>query len=161
VSQKRACSRLLQAGQHGVYQPCKKQQLPDIDYLYQFIYIPVMPTNEKTLEWIGSSHKDLMALPADVRRFFGFALSLAQAGDKHDAAKVLKGFGGAGVLEVVEDDAGGTYRAVYTVKFTEAVFVLHCFQKKSKRGIATPKEDMDIIHARLKVAEAFVKELRK
>ncbi len=82
-------------------------------------------------------------------------------GDKHDAAKVLKGFGGAGVLEVVEDDVGGTYRAVYTVKFAEAVFVLHCFQKKSKRGIATPKEDMDIIHARLKIAEAFAKELRK
>ena len=74
-----------------------------------------MPPSEKSLEWIGSSHKDLMALPADVRRFFGFALSLAQAGDKHDDAKVLKGFGGAGVLEVVEDDVGGTYRAVYTV----------------------------------------------
>jgi len=102
-----------------------------------------------------------MALPADVRRMFGFALSLAQAGDKHDAAKVLKGFGGAGVLEMVEDDASGTYRAVYTVKFAEAVFVLHCFQKKSKRGIATPKEDMDIVEARLKLAEAYVKELRK
>ena len=102
-----------------------------------------------------------MALPIDVRRFFGFALSLAQAGDKHEAAKVLKGFGGAGVLEVLEDDAGGTYRAVYTVKFDEAVFVLHCFQKKSKRGAATPKEDMDIIHARLKIAEAYAKELQK
>ena len=116
---------------------------------------------EKPLEWIGSSHKDLLGLPANVRRFFGFALSLAQAGDKHDAAKVLKGFGGAGVLEVVEDDAGGTYRAVYTVNFAEAVFVLHCFQKKSKRGIATPQQDIDIIQARLKIAEAYVKELRK
>jgi len=132
-----------------------------LDFLYQFIYILAMPTNGKPLEWIGSSHKDLMALPADVRRLFGFALSLAQSGDKHDAAKVLKGFGGAGVLEVLEDDVGGTYRAVYTVKFAEAVFVLHCFQKKSKRGIATPKEDMDIIQARLKIAEAYVKELRK
>ena len=93
--------------------------------------------------------------------FLALALSLAQVGDKHDDAKVLKGLGGAGVLEVVEDDAGGTYRAVYTVKFSEAVFVLHCFQKKSKRGIATPKEDMDIVHARLKIAEAYVKELRK
>jgi len=120
-----------------------------------------MPSNERPLEWIGSSYKDLVALPEEVRRVFGFALSLAQAGDKHDSAKVLKGFGGAGVLEVVEADAAGTYRAVYTVKFTEAVFVLHCFQKKSKRGIATPKEDMDIIHARLKIAEAFIKELRK
>jgi phage-related protein len=120
-----------------------------------------MPSNERPLEWVGSSYKDLLDLPVDVRRFFGFALSLAQAGDKHESAKVLKGFGGAGVLEVVEDDAGGTYRAVYTVKFAEAVFVLHCFQKKSKRGIATPKEEMDIIHARLKIAEAFAKELRK
>ena len=119
-----------------------------------------MADKEKPLEWIGGSHRDLMALPADVRRFFGYALSLAQAGDQHDAAKVLKGFHGAGVVEVVEDDAGGTYRAVYTVKFKEIVFVLHCFRKKSKRGIATPKEDMDIIHARLKVAEAIAKELR-
>ena len=119
-----------------------------------------MDTNEKRLEWVGSSHKDLMALPVEVRRMFGFALSLAQAGDQHDDAKMLRGFGGAGVLEVVESDVGGTYRAVYTVKFKEAVFVLHCFQKKSKRGIATPKEDMDIIHARLKVAEALAKELR-
>ena len=118
-----------------------------------------MVSKEKPLEWIGNSHKDLMALPADVRRFFGYALSLAQAGDQHDAAKVLKGFGSAGVLEVVEDDAGGTYRAVYTVKFEAAVFVLHCFQKKSRQGIATPKEDMKIIRARLKVAEALSKEL--
>jgi phage-related protein len=73
---------------------------------------------------------------------------------------VLKGFGSAGVLEVVENDAGGTYRAVYTVKFEEYVFVLHCFQKKSKRGIGTPKEDLDIIRARLKIAEALAKELR-
>lgn len=119
-----------------------------------------MPAKEKPLEWIGSSYKDLMALPPEVRRFFGFALSLAQVGDRHDAAKVLKGFGGASVLEVVENDVGGTYRAIYTVKFEEAVFVLHCFQKKSKRGIATPKEDMDIIRARLKVAEALALELR-
>ena len=119
-----------------------------------------MIRKEKPLEWIGMSHKDSMALPMNVRRFFGYALSLAQAGDQHDAAKVPKGFHGAGVVEVVEDDAGGTYRAVYTVKFKGAVFVLHCFQKKSKRGIATPTEDMDIIHSRLKVAEAFAKELR-
>lgn len=98
-----------------------------------------------------------MALPPDVRRRFGYALSLAQMGDQDDAAK---GFGGAGVLEVVEDDAGGTYRAVYTVKFAEAVFVLHGFQKKSKSGIATPKADMDIIRARLKVAEVLAQELR-
>ncbi|MHB1592262.1 MAG: type II toxin-antitoxin system RelE/ParE family toxin [Sulfuricella sp.] len=129
-----------------------------VGWLYMFMYNSNMI--EKPLEWIASSHKDLMALPSDVRRLFGYALSLAQVGDQHDAAKVLKGFGCAGVLEVVEDDAGGTYRAVYTVKFKEAVFVLHCFHKKSKQGIATPKEDMDIIRARLKVAEAWAKELR-
>jgi phage-related protein len=72
----------------------------------------------------------------------------------------MKGFGSAGVLEVVEDDVEGTYRAVYTVKFKEAVFVLHCFQKKSKSGISTPKKDMEIVHARLKVAETTAKELR-
>jgi phage-related protein len=119
-----------------------------------------MVKQERSLAWIGSSRKDLMALPVGVRKFFGHALDFAQRGVQHDAAKVLKGFGGAGVLEVVDDDIGGTYRAVYTVKFEEAVFVLHCFQKKSKHGIATPKEDMDIIRARLKVAEALAKELR-
>lgn len=95
-----------------------------------------------------------------MRQRFGYALSLAQMGDRDDSAKVLKGFGGAGVLEVVEDATGGTYRAVYTVKFAEAVFVLHCFQKKSKSGIATLKGDMDLIRARLKVAEAMAQELR-
>ncbi|MER9202934.1 type II toxin-antitoxin system RelE/ParE family toxin [Mesorhizobium sp. M0933] len=119
-----------------------------------------MNPDERPIEWIGSSRKDLMQLPAEVRKFFGYALHFAQQGDQNPAAKVLKGFGGAGVLEVVENDAGGTYRAVYTVRFEEAVFVLHCFQKKSKSGIATPKEDMDIIRARLKVAEAVAKEMK-
>ena len=95
-----------------------------------------------------------------VRKFFGHALDFAQRGDKHDAAKVLKGFGGAGVLEIIDDGRGGTYRAVYTIKFREAVFVLHVFQKKSKHGIATPKSDLDIIRERLKMAEQMVKEMR-
>ncbi len=119
-----------------------------------------MVDRAKQLIWIGSSKKDLLSLPLDVRKFFGHALDFAQRGDQHDATKPLKGFGGAGVLEIVEDDAGGTYRAVYTVKFAAAVFVLHCFQKKSKSGIATPKKDMDIIRARLKVAEVLTKELQ-
>ena len=119
-----------------------------------------MADKEKPLEWIGSAKKDLMALPVHARKFFGHALDFAQRGEQHDAAKPLKGFGGAGVIEVVENDAGGTYRAVYTVKFEQIVFVLHCFQKKSKRGIATPREDMNIIRARLKVAEALFKELQ-
>lgn len=119
-----------------------------------------MKQEERPLEWIGSSYKDLMQLPAEVRKSVGFALHFAQHGEQHPASKVLKGFGGAGVLEVVENDVGGTYRAVYTVRYEEAVFVLHCFQKKSKSGIATPKEDMDVIRARLKVAEAIAKEMR-
>jgi len=98
-----------------------------------------MDDEDKPLLWIGSSKKDLMALPVNVRKFFGHALDFAQHGDQHDAVKVLKGFGCAGVLEVVEDDISGTYRAVYTVTFEEAVFVLHCFQKKSNRGIAHQK----------------------
>ena len=115
---------------------------------------------EKPLSWVGSSKRDLMALPMSIRKFFGHALDFAQRGDKHDAAKVLKGFGGAGILEIVEDGRGGTYRAVYTIKFKEAVFVLHVFQKKSKHGMATPKPDLDIIRERLKVAEQLVKEMR-
>ena len=124
------------------------------------MYNPGMTDKEKPLIWIGSAKKDLMALPTYVRKFFGHALDFAQKGSQHDAAKALKGFGGAGVVEVIESDAAGTYRAVYTVEFEEAVFVLHCFQKKSKSGIATPKEDMNIIRARLKVAAALAKEQR-
>jgi phage-related protein len=119
-----------------------------------------MPPAEKPLVWVGSAKKDLLALPVPVRKFFGHALDFAQRGDQHEAAKPLNGFGGAGVVEIVENDVGGTYRAVYTVRFEAAVFVLHCFQKKSKRGIATPKADMDVIRARLKVAGLLAKELQ-
>lgn len=114
----------------------------------------------RPLGWIGGSKRDLMALPVEVRRFFGRALNFAQHGERHHAAKPLKGFSGASVLEIVEDDRAGTYRAVYTVKFAEAVFVLHCFQKKSKHGLATPKEDLEIISTRLKIAEKLIKEIR-
>jgi phage-related protein len=117
-------------------------------------------SREKPLEWLGSSKKDLMALPTEVRRFFGHALHFAQQGEKYDAAKPLKGFGGAGVLEVVENDEGGTYRAIYTVRYEEAVFVLHCFQKKSKSGIAMPKEDKAVVELRLKAAAARIQEIR-
>lgn len=115
---------------------------------------------EKPLAWVGSSKRDLLALPASVRKFFGYALHFAQRGEQHEATKVLKGFGGAGILEIIENDQGGTYRAVYTVKFSEVVFVLHVFQKKSKHGIATPKTDMNIIRERLKVAEQVAQEIR-
>lgn len=95
----------------------------------------------------------MKAFPAGVRQTAGFALWQAQMGRKHVSAKVLKGFGGAGVLEVVEDDDGSTYRVVYTVKFAGAVYVLHAFQKKSKSGIKTPASEMEIVRRRLKAAE--------
>lgn len=103
------------------------------------------------LRWVASSKRDLLAMPAAVQDVFGYALHLAQAGGKHPQAKPLSGFGGAGVLEVVEDFDGNAYRAVYTVRLAEAVYVLHCFQKRSTRGIATPKPEMDKIRARLKL----------
>jgi phage-related protein len=107
----------------------------------------------KPLKWVGSAKRDLDAMPEDVKDVFGHAIDLAQAGCKHPDSKVLTGFGSAGVLEVVEDGRGSTYRAVYTVRFAGWVYVLHCFQKKSKSGIKTPKEDMDLINARLKAAK--------
>jgi phage-related protein len=107
----------------------------------------------KPLKWIGSAKRDLDSMPEDVKDLFGHAIDLAQAGGKHQDAKALSGFGSAGVLEVVEDFRSDTYRAVYTVKFAGWVYVLHCFQKKSKSGIKTPKEDMDLINARLKAAK--------
>ena len=119
-----------------------------------------MDTPDKQLLWVGGSKRDLMGFPVTVRKFMGHALHYAQRGSRHGSAKVLKGFDGAGVLEVIEEDASGTYRAVYTVRFEEAIFVLHCFQKKSRHGIATPKQEIDIVRARLKAAEAMAKELR-
>ena len=107
----------------------------------------------KPLKWIGSAKRDLDSMPEDVKDLFGHAIDLAQAGGKHQDAKALSGFGSAGVLEVVEDFRSDTYRAVYTVKFAGWVYVLHCFQKKSKSGIKTPKGDMDMINARLKAAK--------
>ena len=112
-----------------------------------------MPTPTKPLRWVASSKKDLMALPEAVQDTFGYALHLAQVGQKHPDAKPLKGFGGAGVVEVVEDFQGDAYRAVYTVRYAEAVYVVHCFQKKSMQGTATPKPDVELIKSRLKAIE--------
>ena len=117
------------------------------------------PAQPKRLEWIGSSKKDLKALPEEVVDVFGYALYLAQIGQKHEQAKPLRGFGSAGVLEVVEDRRGDTYRAVYTVRHAVRVFVVHVFQKKSKSGSATPKPDLDLIKERLKAAERRAREL--
>jgi len=115
--------------------------------------------DRKPLYWITSSHKDLKKFPVDVQADIGTALRFAQEGEKSSSAKPLKGLG-SGVYEIVDNYNTDTYRAVYTVHFEDAVYVLHCFQKKSKSGIATPKKDVEIIHARLKVAEAMAKELR-
>jgi phage-related protein len=107
----------------------------------------------KPVEWISSSRDDLRKFPEDVQQMMGFALYRSQLGKKHPDAKPLKGFKGAGVLEIVEDFDGDTYRAIYTVKFEGIVYVLHAFQKKSKHGISTPKQDMDLIETRLKRAK--------
>jgi phage-related protein len=113
--------------------------------------------NEKPLEWAGAAKHDLMDFPDDVRRAVGYALGVAQLGAKHPAAKPWKGEG-AGVLEVVEAFEGNAYRAVYTVRFVKAVYVLHCFQKKSPSGIRTAKTDIDLVHQRLKAATQHYEE---
>ena len=117
-------------------------------------------SGRKPLFWVGSSRDDLGRFPEGVKRVVGFALSIAQAGGKHADAKPLRGFSGAGVLEVVALDEGGTYRAVYTVRFSEAVYVLHTFQKKSSQGIKTAKRDTDLIQDRLRRAEQHYSQWR-
>jgi phage-related protein len=105
----------------------------------------------KELIWVGSSRKELREFPPPVRKTFGIALYAAQTGLTPPEAKPLKGFGGAKVLELAEDCDRGTYRAVYTVRFAEKIYVLHVFQKKSKRGIA--KHEIELIRERLKTAQ--------
>ena len=112
----------------------------------------------KPLNWVGSSLDDLRTFPIDVRKEAGYCIHLAQLGDKALNAVPMVGFGGAKVLEVVINDDGNTYRAVYTVKFAKAVYVLHVFQKKSRKGISTPKPDLDLIHRRLSNAEKHYRE---
>jgi phage-related protein len=113
---------------------------------------------QKPAVWIGSSLDDLREFPDEMRRVMGFAINDAQNGKEHPRAKALKGFGGRNVLEVVDDEDGDTYRAVYTIRFSTVVYVLHAFQKKSRKGIETPKRDIEVIKARLKLAEAHYRE---
>jgi phage-related protein len=112
-----------------------------------------MDSSPKPVEWIASTLNDLKNFPEEVQQSVGYALYRAQCGEKHPNAKPLKGFKGASLLEVVEDFDGDTCRAVYTIKFEEVVYVLHVFQKKSKRGIETPKQDVELIEKRLKRAK--------
>ncbi len=111
-----------------------------------------MNESERPLVWLGSSRRDLRAFPREVRREMGAALYAAQQGETDPAAKPLKGFGGASVLEIVARDESGAWRAVYTVRYAEAVYVLHAFQKKSRSGITTPKQEIELI--KLRLAEA-------
>lgn len=112
-----------------------------------------MPDESKPIVWVGDSLGVLRGFPDEVKYIMGFALRRAQDGKKHEHAKPLRGFGGAGVLEVVQDFDGNAYRAVYTVRLRGVVYVLHAFQKKSKRGGATPKAEIDLVKARLRMAQ--------
>jgi phage-related protein len=111
----------------------------------------------KSVTWVGTSLKDLREFPAPVRDQIGYALYVAQRGGKHQNAKVLTGFGGAGVLEVITDHRGDTFRAVYTLRYMGTVYVLHVFQKKSKSGSRTPRRDIELIKQRLREVEQIAR----
>jgi phage-related protein len=137
---------------------CRETFVPGLDQIWVFHHIHTGMTLRRTVPkpcfFVGSSRKDLTAFPVPVRKVMGHALHEAQGGGEPIAAKAMKGFGGRSILEVIDDFDGDTYRAVYTVRFAGAVYVLHAFQKKSKRGIATPKQEIDLIKSRLRDAEA-------
>jgi len=113
----------------------------------------MQPEPPKPLTWVGSSKRDYIRFPDQVQDDMGYALFVAQMGERPRNAKPLKGFKGAGVLEIVEDYDGDTFRAVYTVRFAQRLYVLHAFQKKSKRGIETPKSEIRLVEQRLRAAE--------
>lgn len=115
----------------------------------------------KPIIWMGSSRQDLRGFPESVRRDIGQALYTAQQRETDPAAKPRKGFGGARVMEIVDRHETNTYRAVYTVQFADTIYVLHVFQKKSKKGIATPQKDLELIRQRLAAAERHDKERQK
>lgn len=119
------------------------------------------PGTLKPIRWIGSSLRDLKSFPSEVRSEVGYALYAAQNGEMDPSAKPMKGFGGASVMEIVAPFFGDTWRAIYTVRFQDVVYVLHAFQKKSKSGIATPQKDIELIRQRLAAAERDYKEKRE
>lgn len=122
---------------------------------------PIRHAEPKPVRWIGRCREDVQSFPKDVRSRIGGALWEAQIGGKAPFAKPLRGFGGAGVLEIVDDFDGNTFRAVYTVRFADIVYVLHAFQKKSKIGIATPKSELNLIAQRLKRAKEDYEQWKK
>jgi phage-related protein len=121
----------------------------------------VEPQARKPVAWFGGSRRDLKAFPRPVRTKLGLALHEAQVGRKHPNAKPLRGFGGAGVLEIVVDHDGNAYRGIYTVRFEGQVYVLHVFQKKARHGIATPKNEIELLKRRLRWAERDYEGWRK
>ena len=114
----------------------------------------------RPVEWVGSSKANLKGFPEPVRARMGFAIYRAQTGLRHRDAKPLKGFG-SGVLEVVARHDGDTFRAVYTVRFEAAVYVLHAFQKKARRGVKTPKQELDLVRRRLRAAERHYRDTHR
>jgi phage-related protein len=110
---------------------------------------------QRQLVFVGSSIDDLRGFPEDVKDVVGYALWLAQQGQKHPDAKPLKGFAGAGVLEIADAYRGDAYRVIYTTIFADVIYVLHAFKKKSTSGSATPKQHIDVIKRRLKDAAAI------
>jgi len=117
-----------------------------------------MSEAERPVVWVGSSRRDLREFPREVRRDIGRALFAAQDGENDPAAKPMRGFGGGSVVEIIASHRGDTWRAVYTVRFEEGIYVLHAFQKKSKRGSATTKRDIELIRQRLAEAERLHRE---
>jgi phage-related protein len=118
-----------------------------------------MEASRKPVVWVGSSKRDLLKLPRGVQKMMGYSLNVAQQGLEDDDTKPLLGFGGRSVLEIVKNDESGTFRSVFTVRFEDAIYVLHVFQKKSKTGIKTPKQDMELIRSRLQDAQ-YIHEAR-
>ena len=116
---------------------------------------------ERPLMWVASSKGDLLDMPDDVVDDFGHGLYQAQVGKFPDIGKPLSGFGSANVIELIKDHKGDTFRAVYTVRFVEVIAVLHAFQKKSKKGKETPKQDIELIRSRLKTAEEMYREWKR
>jgi phage-related protein len=120
-----------------------------------------MEIQMKTLFWVGTSRKDLAALPSEVKDVFGYALYKAEIGSQHLHAKPLKGFNGNGVIEVVKSQLRNTYRLVYSTDFNNGIYVLHCFQKKSTQGIKTSQSDMNLIFVNYKSAKAHSQDKSK
>ena len=114
--------------------------------------------SERLVIWLGSSRRALRGFPREARRDIGQALYAAQQGETDPSAKPLRGFGGGSVLEISTRPRGDTWRVVHTVRYPQAIYVLHAFQKKSKRGIATPKQEIELVHQRLAEAEQLHRE---